>query len=132
MTEQRQSRLGISSLLVVVSTVCGISRRSHEANDTTDTTSTTLTFLFWELAKHKEWQRALRDELQNRCNSSPTFQQIQDLPVLDAVINEALRLHPAAPASLPRETPAGGRDVNGYFIPEKVGFYTFAAKSEKY
>jgi cytochrome P450 len=40
--------------------------------------------------------------------------------VLSAVIDEALRLHPAAPASLPRETPAGGRLLNGYTIPHKV------------
>jgi cytochrome P450 len=40
--------------------------------------------------------------------------------VLEAVINEALRLHPAAPASLPRETPAGGRTLNGVHIPAKV------------
>lgn len=43
-----------------------------------------------------------------------------DLPLLDAIINEALRLHPAAPASLPRETPSGGRTLNGVYIPEKV------------
>jgi len=85
-----------------------------------DTTSTTLAFLFWELAKHQEWQRLLREELLSHTDSFPTFQQVQDLPVLDAVIHEALRLHPAAPASLPRETPTGGRDLNGYFIPEKV------------
>lgn len=86
-----------------------------------DTTSTTLTFLFWELAKHQNWQEALRNELRQHTDGSPTFRQVQDLPILDAVINEALRLHPAAPASLPRETPAGGRILNGFFIPEKVG-----------
>ena len=50
----------------------------------------------------------------------PSFKDINDLPVLDAVINEALRLHPAAPASLPRETPAGGRTLNGVHVPAEV------------
>ncbi|KIX94537.1 uncharacterized protein Z520_09583 [Fonsecaea multimorphosa CBS 102226] len=86
----------------------------------TDTTSTTLTFLFWELSRHQFWQKRLRDELKTHADSSITLQQVQDLPILDAVINEALRLHPAAPASLPRETPTGGRQINGYYIPEKT------------
>ena len=50
----------------------------------------------------------------------PDFRDICELPLLDAVINEGLRLHPAAPASLPRETPAGGRMLNGVHVPEKV------------
>ncbi|KIW99286.1 uncharacterized protein Z519_00949 [Cladophialophora bantiana CBS 173.52] len=86
----------------------------------TDTTSTTLTFLFWELSRNQTWQKRLREELLAHTDSSPTFQQIQDLPVLEAVINEALRLHPAAPASLPRETPVGGKELNGFFIPGKT------------
>lgn len=91
------------------------------SNIYTDTTSTTLTFMFWELARHQDWQDKLRQELEILPDDSPTFQQVQGLPILDAVVNEALRLHPAAPSSLPRETPTGGRELNGYFIPEKVG-----------
>ncbi|KAL6245652.1 hypothetical protein RBB50_007651 [Rhinocladiella similis] len=83
----------------------------------TDTTSTTLTFLFWELSRHQDLQKRLRDELLAHTEPFPTFQQVQGLPFLEAVINEALRLHPAAPASLPRETPAGGAELNGYYIP---------------
>jgi len=45
-----------------------------------------------------------------------------DLPILDAVITEALRLHPAAPSSLQRITPAGGRTVDGVQVPENVGW----------
>ena len=85
-----------------------------------DTTSTTLTFLFWELSKNQDWQARLREELRTNLEGSATFQQVKDLPVLEAVINEALRLHPAAPASLPRETPAGGAELNGYSIPPKA------------
>lgn len=91
-----------------------------------DTTSTTLTYLFWELAKHPEWQEKLRNELlkanqvKEKMVNIPQYRDIVDLPILEAVMNESLRLHPAAPASLQRSTPTGGRTVNGFFIPEGV------------
>jgi cytochrome P450 len=84
----------------------------------------TLTYLFWELAKHPEWQKKSRDELRsevpNAKGASATYAQVMNLPILEAVVQEALRLHPAAPASLPRETPRGGKMLNDIFIPEKV------------
>ncbi|KAK5166454.1 uncharacterized protein LTR77_007997 [Saxophila tyrrhenica] len=89
----------------------------------TDTTSTTLTYLFWELTRNPEWQQRIRDELRglDRNDSSSDGVQLlkaSDAPVLEAVINEALRLHPAAPASLPRATPPGGAQLGLYYIPE--------------
>jgi len=62
-----------------------------------------------ELSRDIDWTEGL-----------PSFKEISELPILDAVIKEALRLHPAAPASLPRDTPAGGRTLNGVLVPEKV------------
>ncbi|KAH8688652.1 pisatin demethylase [Talaromyces proteolyticus] len=84
----------------------------------TDTTSTTLTYLFWQLAQCK-WQELLRDELAitQLVDGIATFGDIDQFPILNAVIAESLRLFPAAPASLQRETPAGGRELAGYFIP---------------
>ena len=90
----------------------------------TDTTSTTLTYLFWELARNPTWQQRLRDELSTVFAGSgaeaATWNALQKLPVLDAIVNEALRLHPAVPASLPRTTPIEGRILNGYQIPGGV------------
>jgi cytochrome P450 len=80
----------------------------------TDTTSSTLTYLFWELARNQEWQDRLRKELSN---ADMTYQSLKDLPILDALVNEGLRLHPAAPASLQRIVPAGGGQLGGNFIP---------------
>ncbi len=84
--------------------------------------------MFWELARNPAWQDRLRKELAARLPANdktlPCFRESDDLPVLAAVINEALRLHPAAPASLPRETPVGGKVLDGYYIPEKVEFPT--------
>ncbi len=90
-----------------------------------DTTSTTLTYLFWTLAKYPEWQVRLRTELATVSKNSwsdgiPTYKDVIELPLLEAVINEALRLYPAAPSSMMRETPTGGKVLNNVFVPEKV------------
>ena len=80
--------------------------------------------MFWELARNPAWQDRLRKELVARLPANdktlPRLRELDDLPVLAAVINEALRLHPAAPASLQRETPVGGKVLDGHYIPEKV------------
>jgi hypothetical protein len=84
----------------------------------------TLTYMFWQLAKNPAWQEQLRKELRSRISDKPgvvpSYNDVIQLPILNAIIHEALRLHPAAPASLPRETPRGGKMLNGYFIPETV------------
>jgi cytochrome P450 len=88
----------------------------------TDTTSNTLTYLFWELTRHNSWQARLQAELQNVKleNRVVAFKEVANLPVLDAVVNESLRVHPAAPSSLPRETPKEGALLAGYFVPGGV------------
>lgn len=95
----------------------------------------TLTYMFWRLAKTPEWQQRLRQELRTQLpghsGKVPTFNDVTQLPILDAVIKEALRLHPAAPASLPRETPRGGASLNGYNIPEGVSTYACCLMTER-
>jgi len=92
-----------------------------------DTTSTSMTFLFWELAQHRSWQTrivseldATRTELGVSNITALTFRQLSELPVLDAVITEALRLHPAAPGSLPRICADGDAIVVGIVVPSGV------------
>lgn len=84
----------------------------------------TLTYMFWQLAKNPALQDQLRKELRSRLSDKPgvvpSYNDVVQLPLLNAIVYEALRLHPAAPASLPRETPQGGKTLNGYFIPETV------------
>ncbi|KAK3617897.1 hypothetical protein LTR56_024996 [Elasticomyces elasticus] len=90
----------------------------------TDTTSTTLTYLFWALARFPDWQNSVRVELREKLGDNIRGpydnQSIGNLPVLEAVINEGLRLYPAAPASLPRITPEGGWQYNSHSIPAKT------------
>ena len=49
-----------------------------------------------------------------------TFAALKQLPYLNAVIEEGLRLCPPIPAGLPRMVPKGGDTVCGYFLPEDV------------
>ncbi len=88
----------------------------------TDTTGNTLSYLFWELSHHPEWQTRLRDELKQACGDKPdpAYSDVSELPALDAVVYELLRLWPTAPASLQRITPEGGTVIDGVFVPGNV------------
>ncbi|KAI1063088.1 hypothetical protein LB507_005991 [Fusarium sp. FIESC RH6] len=82
-----------------------------------DTTGDVLCFLMWELSQPRsiKYQRLLRDEFLTRADAS-----LDDLPMLDAVLNEGLRCFPAIPMSLPRYVPQGGRSIDGFFLPERT------------
>jgi cytochrome P450 len=45
---------------------------------------------------------------------------VKDLPILDAIVHETLRVHPAAPASLQRLVPVEGSVIDGVNVPGKV------------
>ncbi|KIL67273.1 hypothetical protein M378DRAFT_1024187 [Amanita muscaria Koide BX008] len=86
-----------------------------------------------ELARHPEMQHKLRRELLQFSGSDPTWDQIVTgtaCPYLDAVVNEALRLHPpvqtlqriadkddVVPLSSPIKT-SSGKMVDSIFIPK--------------
>ncbi|KAK3302198.1 cytochrome P450 [Chaetomium strumarium] len=80
-----------------------------------DTTGDALCFLMWELSQPSSihCQKRLQDEL--LANPGTGFDK---LPYLDAVVMEGLRCFPAIPMSLPRYVPAGGRTIDGFFLPE--------------
>ncbi|KAK5664248.1 hypothetical protein OQA88_465 [Cercophora sp. LCS_1] len=82
-----------------------------------DTTGDGLCFLMWELSQPSSFvfQTKLQDEL--RANPGASFDQ---LPFLDAVVMEGLRVFPPIPMSLPRYVPRGGRDIDGFFLPERT------------
>lgn len=90
----------------------------------TETTSMTFTYLFWELSRRKEWQKKLRNELQFHFPLSGAgeiaFRDLQNLPILDAVLTETFRVHPPLPGGLPRIVPEGGRELGGFWIPGGV------------
>ncbi|XP_030377224.1 probable cytochrome P450 6t1 [Scaptodrosophila lebanonensis] len=63
-----------------------------------DTSSSTITFALYELAKHPEIQRNLRDELkaalQQSSNTQLSYESLSSLPYLRQVVDEVLRLYP--------------------------------------
>jgi cytochrome P450 len=87
-----------------------------------DTTSNTLTYLVWALCQNKDAQKALVNELQDLPDEF-TDLDLRELRHLNNVINETLRLYPAAPSLLPRVVPPGGETLAGHWLPggTKVG-----------
>ena len=63
------------------------------------TTSSTLTYLMYSLARDTKTQERLREELYE---SGESFNELKDLPILNAVIKETMRLYPTIISTLPR------------------------------
>lgn len=92
-----------------------------------DTTGDALCFLMYQLSLPESLglQRRLQAELRaSHHHHHPVFPKdgetttpFDKLPFLDAVVQEGLRCFPAIPMSLPRYVPAGGRTIDGYFVP---------------
>ncbi|KLO13380.1 cytochrome P450 [Schizopora paradoxa] len=65
-----------------------------------ETSSTQLTWTLFSLAQHPDIQKRLRDELLDVSSDTPSMDDLQSLPFLDAVLRESLRLHPAVPLTI--------------------------------
>lgn len=90
-----------------------------------DTTSITLSAILYHLMKNPETMRRLREELdeasrEGRISDPITFKEAQELPYLQAVIKEGLRIHPATGFTMPRVVPKGGKEIMGRFFPGGV------------
>lgn len=79
-----------------------------------ETTASSLSFCLYELAVNPDIQEKLHQEIENAKGKDPTlsYQTLQSLPYLDAVLSETLRKYPPA-LSLGRECAA-----EEYHIPE--------------
>ncbi|KAF2176885.1 cytochrome P450 [Zopfia rhizophila CBS 207.26] len=84
-----------------------------------DTTAASLTWLCYELCKNPEAQAKLRQIIDDAA-SDKTFLDVEDvanIPHLDGVINEGMRLHPGVPSGVQRETPPEGLRFRDIYIP---------------
>ena len=86
-----------------------------------DSSSCAITYY---LAKYPDTQRRLQQELDEALGSDddsvPTFDQVKRLTYLQAVIDEALRIHSTSGIGLPRVVPEGGLTVCGRTFPAVV------------
>lgn len=89
-----------------------------------DTSATTCTSTTWFLVKNPEALRKLQEEVRGTFRSFEdiTISSAAKLAYMHAVIQEALRLHPPGPISVPRLVDRPGVIVSGHLIPEGVSF----------
>ncbi|ESZ94909.1 hypothetical protein SBOR_4701 [Sclerotinia borealis F-4128] len=91
----------------------------------TDTTATTLTFLIYNILKDPHLQKRLEEEVDG-LNEDFESKDVEELKLLNAVIDEGLRLYGAAPGALPRIVPKEGAHLDGYFVPGDITVCTQA------
>ena len=76
-------------------------------------------YIMYYLARDPALQQTLREELAKAVPAKEQLQwkSIATLPLLDAIIQETLRMHPPVPSGLTRETPPEGMYISNVFIP---------------
>ncbi|WPH04488.1 Hypothetical protein R9X50_00737900 [Acrodontium crateriforme] len=87
-----------------------------------DTTAISTRAIIYYLLKNPACKRKLVEEIHalrkaGKLSDPVKLDEADKMPYLQAVMYEALRLHPAVGMSLPRVVPAGGATVAGKFIP---------------
>ena len=100
-----------------------------------DTTAVSLSSILYYLLKYPETLKKLRGEIQKfaedgRCSSpNISFAESQEMPYLQAVLKEAMRMHPATGLPLWRVVPEGGAEICGHYFPAGtvVGLNTWVA-----
>jgi cytochrome P450 len=85
----------------------------------TDTTAATMTYLVYAVCTHPEVHEKLLRALQ-ALPPDFTHRSLRDLPYLNCVIDETLRLYGAAQGGLPRVVPQNGFTLLGKYLPGGV------------
>ncbi|TRX92247.1 hypothetical protein FHL15_006862 [Xylaria flabelliformis] len=88
-----------------------------------DTTSNTSCALLYYVARTPGVLKKLQEELDaaipNNSTKVPDYESVRNLPYLEAVINETLRIHSTSGIGLPRQIPADspGIELHGHYFP---------------
>lgn len=87
---------------------------------------TVLSFTTFLLCKHPEVFKRVREEVDAhfKADSKIDITACQSLGYLLAVIDESMRLYPAAPGLPSRVTPDGGAEVFGHWVQEDVSAFS--------
>ncbi|XP_026453208.1 cytochrome P450 76A2-like [Papaver somniferum] len=85
----------------------------------TDTVTTSVEWAMTEVMRNPEVMRKAKDEIAQVVGYNRNIEEsdIESLPYVDAVIKEALRLHPPSPLLIPRTT-VEDTEFMGYIIPK--------------
>lgn len=96
-----------------------------------ETTATLLSGALYLLLTQPESLEQLTAEIRTSFKSEADIDMhsTSNLPFLQAVLQESLRLYPPAPNAFPRRTPAPGQIICGRFVPTKttVGIHQWSA-----
>ncbi|KOS41790.1 hypothetical protein ACN38_g7326 [Penicillium nordicum] len=90
-----------------------------------DTTAVTLTYLTYAVCRDSRVREKLVAELAG-IPEPVTDKSLRDLPYLNQIIKETLRLYTAVPFGLPRLVPPEGAQFNGYHVPGGITVSTQA------
>jgi len=87
-----------------------------------DTTAISTRAIIYYLLKNPQCKQRLIEEIdsmrsQGKLSDPVKVSEADKMPYLQAVMYEALRLHPAVGMSLPRTTPQGGATIAGQYLP---------------
>ncbi|KAF2431084.1 cytochrome P450 [Tothia fuscella] len=90
-----------------------------------DTTAISARAVIYYLLKNSKCLQKLKDEIDQyyhngKLNDPVKLTEADQMPYLQAVMYEALRLHPAVGMSLPRVVPEGGFEIEGVLLPAKT------------
>ncbi|RFU25190.1 hypothetical protein B7463_g11145, partial [Scytalidium lignicola] len=93
----------------------------------TDTIAVTLSYCFYYLARDASLRQKLKDEVSTVFGKSIsgefTHADLSSLDILNAIINESLRMHSPTCSNGARSTPPEGLSVDGVFIPGGVTIF---------
>lgn len=100
-----------------------------------DTTGISLSAIMYYLLKNSNCMKRLQTEVDEfdrlgELSTNPSLKEGQKLPYLQAVIKEALRMHPATGLPMERIVPKGGATIAGKFFP--AGVSAFKTTYHKY
>ncbi|EOD45773.1 Benzoate 4-monooxygenase cytochrome p450 protein [Neofusicoccum parvum] len=83
------------------------------------TTAIAMTNVLYQLIKHPEILRKVREEVDAALDEDDVvapYDKVKHLPYMRACLDEALRLNPPTPQGLPRETPPEGWQILGDWV----------------
>jgi cytochrome P450 len=88
-----------------------------------DTTAIALRSIIYNLIMHPKCYHKLQDEIdefkaQGKLSDPVQMKDANEMPYLQAVMKEAMRLHPSVGLIMERHVPKGGAVIAGKFIPE--------------